>query len=240
MKKIAVPYFDERNAKIDMIVIHSIAHDLKGALESFRRHEVSSHYMIDEKGKIYQFVDDEKRAWHAGKSYWQKKENLNHNSIGIELCSSSLGQEPYPCRQISALIRLCKRLKRKYHIKKTRILGHSDIAPIRKADPGKAFPWRYFARHGFGVWYDLKNAKKVEISDEKELLSLIGYDVSDLNAAKWAFIRHFMGQYVPTDTVLNLIENPYPDEIHIPQDEFLSVLKAVCFEHLLPEQTCHC
>ena len=79
-----------------------------------------------------------------------------------------------------------------------------------------------------------KNAKKIQISDEKELLSQIGYDVSDLNAAKWAFIRHFMGQYVPTDTVLNLIENPYPDEIHIPQDEFLSVLKAVCFEYLLP------
>jgi len=231
MQRINLPYFDERNAKIDMIVIHSIAHDLKGAIDAFHRNKVSAHYLIDEKGKIYRLVDDNMRAWHAGISYWQKKENLNHNSIGIELCSSSFGQAPYPYRQISALIRLCKRLKRKYHIKKTRILGHSDIAPVRKADPGKAFPWRYLSKHGLGVWYDLKNAKKVEIFDEKELLSQIGYDVSDLNAAKWAFIRHFMGQYVPTDTVLNLIENPYPDEIHIPQDEFLSVLKAVAYKN---------
>ncbi|HCU58524.1 MAG TPA: N-acetylmuramoyl-L-alanine amidase [Alphaproteobacteria bacterium] len=230
MKKIDVPYFDERNAKIDMIVIHSMAHDLRGALESFQRHEVSSHYMIDEKGKIYQFVNDEKRAWHAGKSYWQEKENLNHNSIGIELCSSSLGQEPYPDKQISALIRLCQRLKRKYHIKKNRILGHSDIAPTRKPDPGKAFPWSYLARHGLGVWYDLKNAQKVQLFDEKVLLSQIGYDISDLTAAKWAFIRHFVGKYVPHDTIQNLLEKPYPDSINIPQDEFLKVLKAVWAE----------
>ena len=230
MHQIDLPYFDERNAKIDMIVIHCLAHDVKGAIESFHLHQVSSHYLIDENGKIYQFVDDDKRAWHAGKSFWQRKENLNHNSIGIELCSKSFGQEAYPPAQISALIRLCQRLKRKYHIKKERILGHSDIAPTRKADPGKAFPWRYLARHGLGVWYDLKNAKKVEISDEKEFLSQIGYDISDLNAAKWAFIRHFMGDIVPVDTIKNLEEKPYPDQIDVPHDEFLSILKAVAFE----------
>ena len=239
MRQIDLPYFDERNAKIDMIVIHCLAHDVKGAIESFHLHQVSSHYLIDENGKIYQFVDDDKRAWHAGKSFWQRKENLNHNSIGIELCSKSFGQEAYPPAQISALIRLCQRLKRKYHIKKERILGHSDIAPTRKADPGKAFPWRYLARHGLGVWYDLKNASKVEENDEKALLEAIGYDVSDLNAAKWAFIRHFMGDIVPADTIKNLEEKPYPDQIDVPHDEFLSVLKAVCFEYLLPEQTCH-
>lgn len=236
MRQIDLPYFDERNAKIDMIVIHCLARDLKGAIESFHLHQVSSHYLIDEKGKIYQFVDDDKRAWHAGKSFWQGKENLNHNSIGIELCSKSFGQEAYPPAQISALIRLCQRLKRKYHIKKERILGHSDIAPTRKADPGKAFPWRYFARHGLGVWY---GKKAVCCDDEAELLKKIGYDVSNPNAAKWAFIRHFMGDIVPVDTIKNLEEKPYPDQIDVPQDKFLSVLKAVCFEYLLPEQVCH-
>lgn len=230
MQRIDLPYFDKRNATIDTIVIHAVAYDVKGAIESFREHEVSPHYLIDEKGKIYQFVDESKRAWHAGLSFWQGQTNLNDRSIGIELCSKNFGQEPYPMRQISALIRLCQRLQRKYHIKKERILGHSDIAPLRKADPGKAFPWCYLARHGLGVWYDLKNAKKVEISDEKELLSLIGYDISDLNAAKWAFIRHFMGDIVPVDTIKNLEEKPYPDKINVPQDEFLNVLKAVWSE----------
>lgn len=227
MRQIDLPYFDERNAKIDMIVIHCLTHDVKGAIESFHSHKVSSHYLIDENGKIYQFVDDDKRAWHAGKSYWKGKENLNHNSIGIELCSKSFGQDIYPPAQISALIRLCQRLKRKYHIKKERILGHSDIAPTRKADPGKAFPWRYLARHGLGVWYGLKNASKVEENDEKALLEAIGYDVSDLNAAKWAFIRHFMGDIVPADTIKNLEEKPYPDQIDVDKEAYLSVLKRV-------------
>jgi len=230
MKQIDLPYFDERSAKIDMIIVHCVAHDIKGAIESFKRFEVSPHYLIDEKGKIYQFVAEYKRAWHAGQSFWQGKNNLNNNSIGIELCSKSFGQEAYPPAQISALVRLCQRLKRKYHIKKTSILGHFDIAPTRKADPGKAFPWSYLARHGLGIWYDVKNAKKVDVDDEKELLSDIGYDVSDLMAAKWAFIRHFMGQYVPDDTVENLEKKPYPEKINVPQDEFLNVLTAVWIE----------
>ena len=230
MLRFDLPYFDERQGSIDMIVVHSIAHDVKGAIEAFHRHQVSAHYLIDEKGRIYQFVDDDKRAWHAGISSWKGQENLNHNSMGIELCSSSLGQKAYPLAQISALIRLCRRLKRKYHIKKERIVGHSDIAPMRKADPGKAFPWEYLARRNLGVWYDLKNASKVEENDEKALLSDIGYDVSDLNAAKWAFVRHFMGKYVPDDSIKNLEMKPYGDKIGVPQDEFLSVLKAVAFE----------
>ena len=227
MKRINLPYFDERHAKIDMIIIHCIAHSVSGAIDSFHRHQVSSHYLIDEKGKIYQFVDESNRAWHAGLSFWKGKEGLNHQSIGIELCSKSFGQEVYPLAQISALIRLCQHLKRKYHIKKNRILGHSDIAPTRKADPGKAFPWAYLARHGLGIWYDTKNAQNVDTVDEKELLSNIGYNISNFEAAKWAFIRHFMGKYISDDTIENLENKPYPDEINIPQDEFLSVLKAV-------------
>ncbi len=230
MKQIPLPYFDERNAKIDMIVVHAVAHSFKDAVDGFKSHEVSPHYIIDEKGKIYQCVADDKRAWHAGVSFWRGQENLNHNSIGIELCSESFGQKKYPFSQISALIRLCQHLKRKYHIKKERILAHSDIAPTRKADPGKAFPWAYFAKHGLGVWYDVKNTQKVNLKDEKTLLGDIGYDISNFNAAKWAFIRHFMGKYVPDDTIKNLEEKPYPDKINIPQDEFLKVLKAVWFE----------
>ena len=229
MIRVDLPYFDERNTKIDMIVIHCVAHDVNGAIESFKQNKVSPHYLIDEKGRIYQLVDEDKRAWHAGKSCWKGEDNLNHNSIGIELCSESFGQEVYPFPQISALIRLCQHIKREYHIKKTRILGHSDIAPTRKADPGKAFPWAYLERHGLGVWYDEKNARKVEQTDEKKLLFKIGYDTTNLNAAKWAFARHFMGNCVPDDTIENLEAQPYCDQINISRDEFLKVLKAVYF-----------
>lgn len=229
MQRIDLPYFDKRNATIDTIVIHAVAYDVKGAIESFREHEVSPHYLIDEKGKIYQFVDECQRAWHAGLSFWQGQTNLNDRSIGIELCSKNFGQKPYPMRQISALIRLCQRLQRKYHIKKERILGHSDIAPLRKADPGKAFPWGYLSRRGLGVWYHKKYASKIALNDEVELLGLVGYDTADLNAAKVAFIRHFMGNCVLDESVENLIENPSKTPICANQQEYLSILQAVVF-----------
>ena len=202
MYSFELPYFDERNAKINMIVIHCLAHNVQSAIDAFHRHRVSAHYLIEEKGKIYHLVADHKRAWHAGESFWQGQTSLNHNSIGIELCSPSLGQEPYPMRQISALIRLCKHLKRKYHIKKQNILGHSDIAPARKADPGKAFPWAYLARHNLGVWYNLKNAKKVALENPAELLQKAcdltpGLDaptVTKLHGREWYSVKAMVPQ----------------------------------------------
>lgn len=230
MKKIDLPYFNERNAKIDSIIIHCLAHDVKGAIESFKQNEVSSHYLIDENGRSYRLVEDEKRAWHAGLSFWKNKQNLNDCSIGIELCSKSFGQKPYPLRQMKALIRLCKKLKRKYHIKKERILAHSDIAPQRKADPGKAFDWAYLARHNLGVWYHVKNAVKEKENDVAVLLNKIGYDVSNLKAAKTAFIRHYMGKCVADDTLENLLENPSATPVKVDEDDFMRVLKAVAYK----------
>ena len=225
-----LPYFDNRNAKIDMLVIHCLAHNFQSALDAFHRHQVSAHYLIDEKGKIYSLVAEHKRAWHAGESFWKGKTNLNHNSIGIELCSKTLGQTPYPKCQIEALIRLCKHLKRKYHIKKQNILGHSDIAPMRKPDPGKAFPWAYLARHNLGVWYNLKNRNKIDIDNTAELLKQIGYDTANLNAATWAFMRHFMADLIPNDTVENLLSNPYPEQIKVKPKLLTQTLQAVLFE----------
>jgi len=229
MRRLDLPYFDERQAKIDMIVIHCLAYNVNEAMESFHCHQVSAHYLIDEKGRIYRLVDDNKRAWHAGVSFWRGQTGLNHNSIGIELCSMSLGQDAYPFKQISALIRLCRRLKRKYHIKKERILGHSDIAVSRKPDPGKAFPWSYLARHNLGLWYDLKNAAKMTIEDEAELLGMIGYDTADLNAAKVAFVRHFMGENVQKDGISNLLEKPFETPLKVLKKDYLNVLKATAY-----------
>lgn len=227
MRQIPLPYFDERKEKIDTVILHCVAHDIKGAIESFKKHGVSAHYIINEQGHIYQLVDEQKRAWHAGVSYWQNKENLNHSSIGIELCSKSFGQDPYPLKQIFSLIRLLKKLKHRYHIKKNRFLAHSDIAPKRKADPGKSFPWSYLAKHGFGVWYDLNRPKSATESDETKLLNQIGYNTQNLPAARHAFIRHFMGSALPNRTIDSLVDEPYSETPSLSREEYIRLLQAI-------------
>lgn len=231
MKHNPLPYFDERDEKIDTLVFHCLAFDVDAGLQSFKDASVSSHYMIGLDGKIHHLVDEKKRAWHAGKSFWRGRESLNKNSIGIELCSLSFGQEEYDPRQIHALIRLSKKLIRKYKIKPQNMIGHSDIAPVRKADPGKAFPWRYLSKHGIGLWYNMADSAKVSENDPKTLLERIGYDVSNLDAAKWAFCRHFLPDQIGEDkNVRDLIENPYPQQLRINEEAFLTALKAVYFK----------
>ncbi len=146
--------FNDRpeGAKIDYVILHYT--DMDSMQSSLDRlcdpvYEVSSHYAIDENGTIYQLVDDSKRAWHAGKSSWMGVENLNHYSIGIELqnkgyyCGYSVtGVWPeFPAAQIQALKALLKELMEKYTIHPDHILGHEDICPGVKIDPGPAFPW---------------------------------------------------------------------------------------------------
>ena len=107
--------------------------------------KVSTHYLINRKGSIIQMVDEKNTAWHAGKSKWRNFINLNNRSIGIELLNKGhqFGYENFSKKQISQLILLCKSLIKKYKIKKTNILGHSDIAHLRKKDPGEKFPWHF-------------------------------------------------------------------------------------------------
>ncbi len=119
------------------------------------RYKVSCHYLIDRKGKIFQMVEDNKIAWHAGKSKWQKLNNLNDSSIGIELANKGhrFGYQKFPKKQINELVKLCLKLKKKYRIKNHFILGHSDIAPLRKFDPGEKFPWYDLKKRKIGIWY---------------------------------------------------------------------------------------
>ena len=106
--------------------------------------KVSCHYLINRKGTIMQMVKENKIAWHAGVSKWKNIKNLNKNSIGIELVNKGhfFGYENYSNLQINSLIKLCSKLKKKYKIHKENFLGHSDIAPYRKIDPGEKFPWK--------------------------------------------------------------------------------------------------
>tara|TARA_B100001250_G_C19784224_1_gene783339 strand:+ start:1257 stop:1979 length:723 start_codon:yes stop_codon:yes gene_type:complete len=132
--------------KIKFIIIHYTG--MQSARVSLERltspkHKVSSHYLIDRAGMVFKLVDDLKIAWHAGKSKWKEFKNLNNNSIGIELVNKGhrFGYQKFTKKQILSLIGLCKKLKSKYRIKNHSILGHSDIAPLRKTDPGEKFPW---------------------------------------------------------------------------------------------------
>ena len=115
--------------------------------------EVSSHYLVDEDGGIVQMVPEDRRAWHAGRSYWRGERDLNSVSIGIEIANGGLrgGLPPFPDRQIDAVIALCRDIARRRDVPADRVLAHSDIAPGRKVDPGPRFPWGLLAQAGLGV-----------------------------------------------------------------------------------------
>ena len=134
--------------------------------------EVSTHYLINREGKTIRMVDEKNTAWHAGISKWKNFIDLNDRSIGIELVNKGhqFGYEIFPKKQISKLILLCRFLIKKYKIKKTNILGHSDIAPLRKKDPGEKFPWQFLSKKKVGYWYNVnkkntisKNLSKSEV-----------------------------------------------------------------------------
>ncbi len=124
-----------------------------------KRFKVSCHYLINRKGTVFKIIDDNKVAWHAGKSKWKSFTDLNKNSIGIELVNKGheFGYQNFTEKQIKSLIKLCIDLKRKYKIKNHNILGHSDIAPLRKLDPGNRFPWKLLNKKKIGIWHWVKN-----------------------------------------------------------------------------------
>jgi len=156
------PNFDDRRHPLDMLVLHYTGMESgQAALDRMRDPEakVSAHYMIREDGRIYQLVAEDRRAWHAGVATWQGDDDLNSRSIGIEIVNGGHdfplpdgSLPPYPMAQIDALTRLCHRILEAHEIPQSRIVGHSDIAPLRKQDPGEHFPWQRLARAGIGFW----------------------------------------------------------------------------------------
>ena len=169
--------------------------------------KVSCHYFIRKNGTIINMVPDRFIAWHAGISCWKKHFNLNDKSIGIEIQNAGHSNvySRYSKKQIKSTLYLTKILKKKYNIKVKNILGHSDVAPFRKKDPGEKFPWKHFAKHKIGIWYDLpkKNLKlrsvKVSNNDVKLFylyLKKIGYcfNKKQLNHSKF-IIKAFQRRY---------------------------------------------
>ena len=148
--------------EIKFVIIHYTG--MQSEIESIKRlkdknSKVSCHYLINRKGEVFNMVPDKKIAWHAGKSKWKKFKNLNGSSIGIELVNKghNFGYQNFTNIQIMSLISLCKKLKKKYNIINSNILGHSDIAPHRKIDPGEKFPWKKLSKFDLGTWYSEKN-----------------------------------------------------------------------------------
>jgi len=174
---------------VKLIIIHYTG--MQSKIASLKRltntkSKVSCHYLIDRKGIIIKLLDDSKIAWHAGKSKWKSINNLNKNSIGIELVNKGhkYGFQKYTKQQLKALIKLCLFLKKKYSIKKNNILGHSDIAPLRKQDPGEKFPWKMLYKKNLSIWYSkpktsVSNFKKFNRNSFFSNLYKIGYRYFD-------------------------------------------------------------
>lgn len=118
------------------------------------RSQVSSHYVVFEDGRVFQLVDESRRAWHAGRSFWRGVTDLNSRSIGIEIANPGheFGYRPFPDRQIEAVIGLCRSIFSRHFIPPHQVVAHSDIAPDRKEDPGELFPWEWCAAFGIGLW----------------------------------------------------------------------------------------
>lgn len=196
MNPLPSPNFGPRRegAPIDMVVLHYTG--MRTASEALARlcdpaAQVSAHYLVDEDGRIERLVAEEQRAWHAGLAYWRGDRDVNSRSIGIELVNPGheFGYRPFPEPQIEALVALLHSIVGRHGISRRNLVGHSDVAPARRQDPGELFPWRALAREGLGLWPE--PGPDVE-GDARALLTAYGYDPDcALDLVVAAFQRHF-------------------------------------------------
>lgn len=232
--------YSERSGKIRYIIIHCSKFTPEKQIEILDEYKLSTHYIISQTGKIIENCPPERVAYHSGESHWQQSEekSLNETSIGIELEAPNLGQikEDFTRKQYIALTRILEKLCDKYHIRPENILGHSDIAPARKIDPGCGFYWHKLYRKGYGVWPNLK--QRHPSKNETELLRIIGYDTDNLIAARYAFCRHFLPEEVIINNDLQeLLDNPYPKDFTTQnQEKYQLYLRATAKAYEMARQ----
>lgn len=194
MREEASPNFDDREGPIGLLVMHYTGMPTaRAAIDLLKspRAKVSSHYVVDEDGTVYQLVAEAKRAWHAGLSFWRGQRLLNDASIGIEIVNPghSWGYRSFPPAQMQAVLALSHGILARHKIAARNVVAHSDIAPNRKQDPGELFPWSWLAAHGVGVWTDAF----LSSSNWQADLAAIGYDPAlPLRDVLLAFQRHFL------------------------------------------------
>jgi N-acetylmuramoyl-L-alanine amidase len=167
------PNFDARSGPPDMIVLHYTG--MPTADEALARlrdpqAKVSSHYLVEEDGRVLRLVAEERRAWHAGVSFWRGERDINGRSIGVELVNPGheFGYRPFPDVQMAATIALLGDIRGRWTIEDARILGHSDVAPARKTDPGELFPWKRLAEAGHGLWVEPDPAPGLPLGEGEE------------------------------------------------------------------------
>lgn len=164
--------FGARTQKIDTLVLHYTALDLESSLRVLRYRGVSAHYVLAPDGVAYQILNNDEVAWHAGVSMWRGKNLVNGRSIGVEIVNLDGNENDYPQTQITALIELCKKIiSENPSITNANVVGHSDVAPKRKVDPGKNFPWELLADHGVGLWP--KRSLTTQIGSDSQIQSLL-------------------------------------------------------------------
>ena len=207
------PNFDARVRPPDMIVLHYTGMPTgEAALAKMCDPDakVSAHYMVEEDGRIFSLVPEERRAWHAGKSFWKGETDINAISVGIEVVNPGheFGYRAFPDAQVAALIDLIADVRSRWTIPDARILGHADVAPDRKEDPGELFPWKQLAEAGHGLWVESGAAPGAALAEGEEGLGVLalqagltrlGYDCApsgkfDANTATVvrAFQRHWL------------------------------------------------
>lgn len=189
------PNFEPRRPVI--IVLHATEQEsARQSLDTLRsansKGKVSSHYLVGDDGRIYQLVADGDRAWHAGGGSWGTISDLNSVSIGIEI-DNDVG-EPYTEAQVAALLRLLEDLCTRLDIPRSQVIGHADLAPTRKRDPGSLFPWQRLAEAGFGRWPQGVLADPPPGFDPWLAMAAVGYPLKDRAAAVRAFHRHYRGR----------------------------------------------
>ena len=185
------PNFNQRRP--NFVIIHYTSDNTAEQALNTLTHplrEVSAHYLIERNGKIYQLVDEQARAWHAGESSWGATTDLNSSSLGIELDNN--GKEPFADIQIAALLQLLKDVAGRHRLPPANIIGHADVAPGRKQDPGPLFPWKVLAAQGFGLWCEPPFPEPPPAFDPIAGLKSIGYNTVNVDAAVAAFKAHFV------------------------------------------------
>ena len=197
------PNFDTRTLPVTIIVLHYTGMpDAAGAIARLTdpATKVSAHYVVAEDGTVMRLVDEVNRAWHAGKSHWRGIDDVNSASVGIEIVNPGheFGYRPFPGAQIDALIPLMDEIVARHGITRGNIVGHSDIAPQRKQDPGELFPWARLAKHRLALPRPTRNLMDPHWTDGGFLLALerFGYDVTDRLAAVVAFQRRFRPELI--------------------------------------------
>ncbi|MES3027778.1 MAG: N-acetylmuramoyl-L-alanine amidase [Pseudomonadota bacterium] len=167
------PNFNERTVPPDILVLHYTG--MKTGPEALARlrdaeSKVSSHYLVEEDGRVFRLVPEERRAWHAGVSSWKGESDINGRSIGIEIVNPGheFGYRPFPEAQVAAVIELVADIRTRWSIEDSRIIGHSDVAPDRKQDPGELFPWKRLAQAGHGLWVEPAAAPGLPLSEGEE------------------------------------------------------------------------